>query len=392
MSTQPTKPTTQVVKFQPPRLPYAPEIEQRFGVDKAGWKALTEAIYPTAKTSDAIVMALSYCRARRLDPFKRPVHIVPMWSAQKRAYVETVWPGVAELRTTAFRTGQYAGKDEAIFGPEQTETFEGKDKDGHTIRATVTFPAWCQVTVHRMLSGHTMTFVGPKTYWRESYARIGRTDVPNDMWQKRPFGQLEKCAEAAALRCAFPEELGNELTAEEMHGRQIDDDAPETPQALSPPKGMTDRMDMVLGARRDEIEDLSPAGADTAGEASGGGDADTSSPGELLDEPEGEAITAEMAAAIAERTRASAEDNFDAPEPKDEPAPPKQTRPFAEYLTDWAATMATATSEQQVLALWNAARDFRESQGYSEDQLKELHAVTVGRRRALKRAAESDQG
>ena len=35
------------------------------------------------------------------------------------------------------------------------------------------------------------------------------------MWQKRPRGQLDKCAEAAALRGAFPEEIGDEFTSDE---------------------------------------------------------------------------------------------------------------------------------------------------------------------------------
>ena len=61
--------------LKPPRLPYPEAVAERFGIDRAGWKALVEAIYPNAETADAIVMALSYCRARNLDPFKRPVHI-----------------------------------------------------------------------------------------------------------------------------------------------------------------------------------------------------------------------------------------------------------------------------------------------------------------------------
>jgi hypothetical protein len=60
--------------------------------------------------------------------------------------------------------------------------------------------------------------------WLESYATIGSTDLPNDMWQSRPEGQIEKCAEAAALRKSFPEELGNQLTAEEMEGRRVEGD------------------------------------------------------------------------------------------------------------------------------------------------------------------------
>ena len=95
----------QLVALKPPRLPYHEAVEERFGIDRAGWKALVEAIYPNAETAVAIVMALSYCRARNLDPFKRPVHIVPMWSSVAGKMIERVWPGISELRTTAFRTG-----------------------------------------------------------------------------------------------------------------------------------------------------------------------------------------------------------------------------------------------------------------------------------------------
>ena len=81
----------QLVALKPPRLPYHEAVEHRFGIDRAGWKALVEAIYPNAETADAVVMALSYCRARNLDPFKRPVHIVPMWSSVAGKMIETVW-------------------------------------------------------------------------------------------------------------------------------------------------------------------------------------------------------------------------------------------------------------------------------------------------------------
>lgn len=216
----------QVAVFQPPRLPYHDRVQEAFGVDKGQWKVLVEAIYPAAKSVDAIVMALTYCKSRNLDPFKRPVHIVPMWDSARGAMVETVWPGISELRTTASRTGQYAGCDEAQFGANVTMEFKGRVKDrGNYVDSAVTveFPEWCRITVHRIVAGHLVKFVGPKVSWLESYATIGNTDLPNKMWQERPEGQLEKCAEAAALRRAFPEEIGNELTAEEMIGRRVQD-------------------------------------------------------------------------------------------------------------------------------------------------------------------------
>jgi hypothetical protein len=35
----------QLVALKPPRLPYHEAVEKRFGIDRAGWKALVEAIY-----------------------------------------------------------------------------------------------------------------------------------------------------------------------------------------------------------------------------------------------------------------------------------------------------------------------------------------------------------
>lgn len=197
-----------------PRLPYHPALEERFGVDINQWRALVDAVFPLAKDPSSIILALSYCRARNLDPFKKPVHIVPMWNSALKRMVETVWPGIGELRTTAFRTKQFAGRDEASYGPDI------KEKVGNV---ELTYPEWCQVTVFRFLHGQRLPFPGPRVYWRESYATAGRDDQsPNAMWKRRPRGQLDKCAEAAALRAAFPEEIGNELTAEEMEGRTID--------------------------------------------------------------------------------------------------------------------------------------------------------------------------
>ena len=213
------------------RLPWHDDLAARFGdigVEKSTWKVLAEAVWPSAKTTDSIVMALSYCKARRLDPFKKPVHIVPVYDARANGgeggYIETVWPSIAEMRTTAFRTGQYAGCDETVFGPTITKSFKGSVKRGgkwteKTVE--VSFPEWAQITVYRLVSGQRVPFVGPKVYWLETYARIGRSEIPNDMWARRTHGQIEKCSEAGSLRKAFPEELGNEYAAEEMEGQRL---------------------------------------------------------------------------------------------------------------------------------------------------------------------------
>lgn len=191
-----------------PRILWHPAVEERFGINRTAWKALVEAIFPNAQTFESIILALSYCQARKLDPFKRNVHIVPIWDKARACLVDTIWPGIGELRTTAFRTGEYAGRAETVFGPTITRTV-GK--------VEMTFPEWAQVTVQRVVKGATRTFAGPKVYWLETYAvRRRDDDSPNDMWETRPFGQLDKCAEAAALRVGFPEEIGSDYTNDEI--------------------------------------------------------------------------------------------------------------------------------------------------------------------------------
>ena len=248
----PAETKSEIVHISPPRLPYHDLVKERFGIDKAEWRVLVDATFPNAKTVDAVIMALSYCKARKLDPFKRPVHIVSMWSSAAGRMIESVWPSIAELRTTAFRTQQYCGMEKPEFGPMIDRKFvgtigRGPDK-GKVIEANLSFPEWCRITILRTLGAKERTFVGPSVYWMESYARQGDTDVPNSMWCKRPVGQLEKCAEAAALRRAFPEEIGNELSAEEMEGQRFEhpsdaardvtpktqDDAPPDPAQSSP--------------------------------------------------------------------------------------------------------------------------------------------------------------
>lgn len=226
------KPALMVVSQGRPAYPV--RAKDAFGIMPGDWRALVDAVWPAAQTTEAVELALSYCRARKLDPFKRPVHIVPVWDTKRNGYVETIWPGIGELRTTASRTGQWAGVDDAEFGPEISRTFKGVVKKGtEPIEKTVVFPEWCQVTVYKIIQGQRVPWKGPRVRWLETYASMGRSDVPNEMWESRPYGQLEKCAEAAALRRAFPEEVGNEYIPEEAgRSRMV---AIETPAIIEAP-------------------------------------------------------------------------------------------------------------------------------------------------------------
>lgn len=182
-------------------------------------RVLGSSLYPGANP-DSIRMVLGYCKVAGLDPMQKPVHIVPMWDGKAKTMRDVVMPGIGMYRVQAARSG-CAGVTEPDFGPDVTETIGGQQ---------ITFPAWCRVSVlRRQANGAVDTFTA-KELWRENYAVRGgqeKSIAPNAMWTKRPYGQIAKCAEAQALRKAFPE-IGSQPAAEEMEGRQLEAEYAET--------------------------------------------------------------------------------------------------------------------------------------------------------------------
>lgn len=182
---------------------------------------LQTSLFPGAKP-ESVAAVLDYCEAAGLNVMLKPVHIVPMnvkTGPSKWEWRDVVMPGINHYRTQASRSGVYAGKSEPEFGEAVTENLSG---------VAVTFPMWCKVTVYKIVAGMRVAFTATE-FWTENYATKGKdTKAPNAMWGKRPWGQIAKCAEAQALRMAFPELVGGE-TAEEMEGKVIDLQAIEVP-------------------------------------------------------------------------------------------------------------------------------------------------------------------
>jgi len=221
-------PGTALTTTAAPRLPMPPVAPS--GMSAELWRILTDAIFPNAREPQKILLAFEWCRVRNLDIMKRPVNIVRMWSSELGRYTETIWPSINEIEVTASRTNAWAGMDEPKFGPDKTQKFKGRKKDRRKqyvdVEVELTFPEWCSVTVYRVVNGMRCAFSEP-VYWLETYGRAGGTALPNDMWTKRPKGQLIKVAKAFSLRAAFPEEA--DYSADEMEGQMIEAPPPPAP-------------------------------------------------------------------------------------------------------------------------------------------------------------------
>lgn len=204
-----------------------PEPVRRRHITEAQWRTLFN-LFPGAKP-ESVVMVWDYCVARKLDPLKKPCHIVPMRVKQGDQWLwkDVVMPGIYEYRITAQRTGLYLGHTEPVYGPETT--VHG-----------VTAPAWCAMTFYR-LNHHTKKPVPfpVKVHFAEVVGtttdRQTKKETVNDRWGRAPIQMLTKTTEAAGLREAFPEEFGGEPTAEEMDGQASGEPAAVTVAALPQP-------------------------------------------------------------------------------------------------------------------------------------------------------------
>lgn len=176
---------------------------------------LRNSLYPGAQ-DESIKLVIGYCKASGLDPIQKPVHIVPMWDSKAGGMRDVIMPGIGSYRTQAARSGEYAGVSDAEYGPDVTESIGGQQ---------ITFPVWCRVTVKRLMQNGQIAEFAATERWKENYAVKGgkeKSIAPNAMWSKRPYAQIAKCAEAQALRKAFPE-FGSQPTADEMEGKQLNE-------------------------------------------------------------------------------------------------------------------------------------------------------------------------
>lgn len=141
---------------------------------------------------------LHACKRTGLDPFMRQIHAVKRWDSTLKREAMSIQTGIDGYRLIADRTGKYAPGKETIFN---------YDKDGRIISAVA--------YVKKLTADGTWHEISATAHYSE-YVALTKEGKPTHMWATKAHIMLGKCAEALALRKAFPAELSGVYTKEEM--------------------------------------------------------------------------------------------------------------------------------------------------------------------------------
>ena len=172
-------------------------------------------------SDNELKLFMHVAKSRGLDPFARQIYAIrrKQYDQESRAYVMkmTIQTGIDGFRLIAKRSG-----NEAIGDPEFEYSAAAKSATNPLGLVRATVQVWPK--------GATRPTPG-SAYWDE-YRQLKSDGGLANMWATMPRTMLGKCAEAIALRRAYPEELSGLYAAEELD--QADNPAPTIANVIAP--------------------------------------------------------------------------------------------------------------------------------------------------------------
>lgn len=233
--------------------------------DQTEWTEQQLAVLRSAGVSEEVTPAelaafLHECQRTRLDPFTRQIYLIGRYDNQLKRKVFRSQTGIDGYRVIAHRVVR---EEQAELEYEET-LWCGHDGVWRDVWLSEQPPAAAKVVV--LKNGKRF----PSVATLAEYAARYPDGNPYPMWRRMPANQLAKCAEALALRKAFPQDLAGIYTAEEMEQaeardsqqpvvsvEQVDDaetvTEPEQPRAIS--DGQRKAVFALLKAKHGDMPD-----------------------------------------------------------------------------------------------------------------------------------------
>ena len=150
-----------------------------------------------------------------LDPFSGQIHMIgrKSWDSESRSKIMkyTIQTGIDGYRLIARRAADAAGHVLSMSEPAWMHQ-DGTWREAWSRQWG--YPIASRVIVYR--DGQPFPGVAMFDEYVQTTKDKDGNVRPNSMWEQRPAGQLAKCAEALALRKAYPADLASIYTDDEM--------------------------------------------------------------------------------------------------------------------------------------------------------------------------------
>lgn len=191
---------------------------------------------------------MHYCQRTGLDPFTRQIYMIGRNVRQGNQWVKrwTIQTAIDGARLIARRAADRDGSTYSTSGPFWCGT-DGKWVD---VWLKPTPPAAAKYVVHYKGGD----FTGVVRY--DAYKAVNKKGEVIGLWGKMADTMLAKCAEALALRKAFPQDLSGLYVSEEM--QQADNNQPQAtqqePQTVPPQSQPAPQPQLLNQAQIDGIQ------------------------------------------------------------------------------------------------------------------------------------------